>query len=104
MARANITISNDLYNKINEYAKIRDLRFSKAIEELSYGGLQSLHENKIYETQIELLKKILGKEKYLTLLLEQLYSDMYMEAKTNPKDNVGLKAIKNKLFGKDFYD
>ena len=53
---------------------------------------------------MELLKKILGKEKYLTLLLEQLYSDMYMEAKTNPKDNVGLKTIKNKLFGKDFYD
>ena len=51
-----------------------------------------------------LFEKILGNEKYITMLLEQLYSDMYMEAKTNPKDNIGLKTIKNRFFKKDFYD
>ena len=104
MARVHITISNDLYRRISEYASIRKLTFSKAIEELSNYGLSYLEGNNNYEIQISLFEKILGKQKYITLLLEQFYSDMYMEAKTNPKDNEGLRIIKNKMFKKDYHD
>lgn len=104
MARANITISDDLFFKIKDYAEIRKLRFSKAIEELAYIGLDTLNDKKNYELQMELFNKILGNEKYITILLEQFYSDMYMEAKTNPKNNEGLKTIKNKFYKKDFDD
>jgi DNA topoisomerase IA len=54
--------------------------------------------------KIKKIQDVLGKEKYITLILEQLYSDMYMEAKTNPNDNTGLKIIKNRIFKRDFYD
>lgn len=104
MARPHITISDELDKKITEYATIKHIKYSKAVEELTNYGFMHLEDKKNYEVQISLFEKILGKEKYITLLLEQLYSDMYMEAKTNPKDNVGLKVIKNKLFKKDFYD
>ena len=104
MARSHITISDDLYRRISEYAKIRKITFSKSVEELSNYGLSYLESNKNYEIEISLFEKILGKQKYITLLLEQFYSDMYMEAKTNPKDNEGLRIIKNKMFKKDFYD
>ena len=104
MARVHITISEDSYKRINEYASIRKITFSKAIEELSNYGLNHLEERNNYEIQISLFEKILGKQKYITLLLEQFYSDMYMEAKTNPKDNEGLKVIKNKIFKKDYHD
>ena len=104
MARIHITINDVSCKRINEYASIRKLTFSKAIEELSNYGLNRLEESNNYEIQISLFEKLLGKQKYITLLLEQFYSDMYMEAKTNPKDNEGLRVIKNKLFKKDFYD
>lgn len=104
MARSHITISDELYRKISEHAIIRKITFSKAVEELSNYGLNYLEDNKNYEIEISLFEKILGKQKYITLLLEQFYSDMYMEAKTNPKDNEGLRVIKNKMFKKDFYD
>lgn len=104
MAYPHITISHDLDQKVREYAMIKNLKYSHAVSELINYGFNSINENKNSEVNITLLEKILSKEKYITILLEQLYSDMYMEAKTNPKDNAGLKTIKNKLFGKDFYD
>ena len=104
MARSHITISDELYRRISEHSKIRKITFSKAVEELSNYGLNYLEDNKNYEIEISLFEKILGKQKYITLLLEQFYSDMYIEAKTNPKDSEGLRVIKNKMFKKDFYD
>lgn len=104
MARVHITISDDLYKRVSDHANIRKITFSKAIEELSNYGLSYLEGSNNYEIQISLFEKILGKQKYITLLLEQFYSDMYMEAKTNPKDNEGLRIIKNKMFKKDYHD
>ena len=104
MARPHITLNDDLDNRIKEYANIKHVKYSKAIEELVNYGFTHLEDKKNYEVQMSLFEKILGKEKYITLILEQLYSDMYMEAKTNPNDNAGLKIIKNKIFKRDFYD
>lgn len=104
MKYPHITITDELNEKINNYANKRNVRFSTAVEELTSYGFKYIQDNKNYEVNSTLFEKILGNEKYITLLLEQLYSDMYMEAKTNPKDNIGLKTIKNRFFKKDFYD
>ena len=104
MKYPHITITDELNTKINNYANARNIRFSTAVEELTLYGFRYIEDNKNYEVNSALFEKILGNEKYITMLLEQLYSDMYMEAKTNPKENIGLKSIKSKFFKKDFDD
>ena len=78
MARVHITISDDLYKRICEYASIRKLTFSKAIEELSNYGLNRLEESNNYEIQISLFEKILGKQKYITLLLNKKFISFFL--------------------------
>ena len=104
MKYPHITITDELNERITNYAKTKKIRFSTAVEELTLYGFKYIQDNKNYEVNSALFEKILSNEKYIKVLLEQLYSDMYMEAKTNPKDNIGLKTIRNRLFKKDFYD
>lgn len=104
MKYPHITITDELNERITNYAKEKNIRFSTAVEELTSYGFKYIQDNKNYEINSVLFEKILSNEKYIKVLLEQLYSDMYMEAKTNPKDNIGLKIIRNRLFKKDFYD
>lgn len=104
MAYPHISISHELDNSIREYATIRKIKYSQAVTELINYGVNYINENKNYEINQTILNKILGNEKYIITVLEQFYSDMYMEAKTNPNNNEGLKTIKNKFYKRDFDD
>jgi len=104
MEYPHIVISSDLKAKVNEYAKSRQIKFSVAVSELVELGFKHLNDNQTVQTNLTLFEKILGNEKYITMILEQLYADMDFDGKNNPKNNIGLNKIKASFIRNKFDD
>jgi hypothetical protein len=96
MKSPHINITENLDNKIREYAKDKKINYSKAIAKLLFQGF-------MYEEHTDDLHKLIFEVSYLIRLNEQAYTDLEIQFDKNVNSNKRLKDFKNKL-GKDSLD
>lgn len=97
--KTSISISDEIDEKIRNYAKLENINFSKAISILVELGLKNLELSSILEKQNSDINRLFS---YLSLafdLEKQLYSDLQIENITNPSKNLALQEFFKKRKG-----
>lgn len=97
--RKNITINEDINNKINLYSALKKLNYSKSVEDI----IESKIDINFIDEKIDKLENMINQNKRLLLniyqLEKQFYADMQIENMQDIKKSESLsKAIKyNKI-------
>ena len=99
-----VYFSDDTIKKIELYQKKNNMRFSTAVCKLVDVALENVDVNE----QLDGLKKdisyLTSNNRYIFLLLQQLYSDLDFENITNPKKSKPVNEFMKKLKGNNFND
>ena len=94
MADPHIYLTQDIKDRVKEYANNNGLNFCQSIRTLIEIGLNSSEENILLKQNSVLLEKIFSRQLYLRDLIEQFYYDMEIEKLSNPRNNKALQKFK----------
>ena len=99
-----IYFTNEEVAKINDYCKKNKLKFSTAVCKLTHIALENENINeKINHLQND-ISYLISNNRYVFLLLQQLYSDLDFENITDPKKSKSVSEFMKKLKGSNFND
>ena len=94
MADPHIYLTQDIKDRVKEYANNNGLNFSQSARKLIEIGFSTTEENQMLKQNTILLEKIFSRQLYLRDLIEQFYSDMEIEKLSNPRNNKALQKFK----------
>ena len=91
-------------NRIDEYCEARNLKFSPAVCGLIDFSLNNIDLIERLEKFQKDLSYLISNNRYIFLLLQQLYSDLEFENITDPKKSKSVNEFMKKIKGSNFND
>lgn len=97
-----VKLTDEVESIVKEYIVDKNIGISEGINNLILEGIKNNYDSNQIVSMTDGIKKILSRTYYLKVLMEQLYSDFNIDEPSNPKNNIGLKKVQDRV--KKSYD
>ena len=97
-----VKLTDEVESIVKEYIADKNIGISKGINNLILEGIKNNCDSNQIVSMTNGMKKVLSRTYYLKVLMEQLYSDFNIDEPSDPKNNIGLKKVQDRV--KKSYD
>lgn len=97
-----VKLTDEVESIVKEYIDDKNIGISEGINNLILEGIKNNYDSNQIVSMTDGIKKVLSRTYYLKVLMEQLYSDFNIDEPSNPKNNIGLKKVQDRV--KKSYD
>jgi len=97
-----VKLTDEVESIVKEYIADKNIGISEGINNLILEGIRNNYDSNQIVSMTDGIKKVLSRTYYLKVLMEQLYSDFNIDEPSNPKNNIGLKKVQDRV--KKSYD